>query len=127
MDDLDQIKSDIGCLRVYNQYVRLKKVGDKYVGCCPVHSEKSPSFTVFADMRAHCFGCGIDFNIYQLVQKMDNCSFQDAVEKVKKELGGWETTKERVESVFKPVAEPKTYKTIPISAWAKLEDALTNS
>lgn len=126
-EELDRLKSDIGCLRVYGQYVRLKKVGDKYSGCCPIHSEKSPSFTVFSDMRAHCFGCGIHLNIFQLVQKMDGCSFQDAVEKVKKEVGGWESTKERVESVFKPVSESKTYKTIPLSAWKKLEDGLTNS
>jgi hypothetical protein len=127
VEDLDQIKSDPGVLRVYGQYVRLKKTGDKYVGCCPVHQEKSPSFTVFSDMRAHCFGCGIDLNIFMLVQKMDNCSFQEAVDKVKREIGGWSETKDKVESVFRPVAEPKTYKTIPLSAWAKLESALKSS
>jgi len=125
MEDLDAIKSDSGVLRIYSQYVRgLKKSGDKYVGLCPVHSESSPSFTVFADMRAHCFGCSSDFNIFMLVQKMDNCDFKTAVEKVKKELGSWGESKAAVESVFKPVAESKTYKTISLSAWEKLETRL---
>ena len=127
MDDLDAIKGDSGVLRVYGQYIRLKRVGDKHTGCCCLHSEKTPSFTVYPDMRFQCFGCGEAGNVFQLVQKMDNCDFKAAVEKVKKELGTWSEAKTVVDSVFKPVAEPKTYKTIPLSAWEKLEDNLTNS
>ncbi len=129
-DDLDQIKSDPGVLRVYAQYVRgLKKAGDKYVGCCPLpsHSDKTPSFTIFSDGRCHCFGCSYSNNIFDLVQKMDGITFVEAVEKVKREIGGWSETKEKVEQVFRPVAEPKVYKTIPMSQWEKTEDALTNS
>jgi CHC2-type zinc finger protein/DnaB helicase-like protein/Toprim domain-containing protein len=127
MEDLDQIKSDPGCLRVYSQYIRLKKVGDKYSGCCCLHQEKTPSFTIYPDMRYQCFGCGEAGNIFQLVQKMDNCDFKTAVEKVKKELGSWGEAKTAVESVFKSVAEQKIYKTIPLSAWSKLEDNLAKS
>jgi hypothetical protein len=127
MEDLDAIKSDPGCLRVYSQYLRLKKAGDKYSGCCCLHQEKTPSFTIYPDMRFQCFGCGEAGNIFQLVQKMDNCDFKTAVEKVKKELGGWSETKEKVEQVFKPVADPKTYKTIDLARWSKLESALKSS
>ena len=129
-DDLDAIKSDIGVLRVYSQYIRgLKKAGDKYVGVCPLptHSDKTPSFTIFSDMRCHCFGCSYSNNIFDLVQKMDGCDFLTAVEKVKKEIGGWSETKTQVEQVFKPVAEPKVYKTIPLSGWSRLESALESS
>ena len=133
MDDLDAIKSDPGVLRIYGQYVRgLKKAGDKYVGCCPLpeHNDKTPSFTIFADMRCSCFGCGTNMNIFQLVQKMDNCDFATALEKVKKELGTtseWEQAKQKVESTFKPVAEAKVYKTIDLNRWGVLEKALANS
>ena len=128
MDDLDQIKSNPGVIRIYSQYVKgLKKTGDKYVGLCCLHSESSPSFTVFSDGRAHCFGCGYSNNIFDLVQKMDGCDFKEAVEKVKKEIGGWAETKEKVESVFRPVSEPKTYKTIPLSSRTKVESALESS
>lgn len=122
--DLDALKSSPGVLKIYGEYVKgLKRVGDKYVGFCPVHSEKSPSFTIFSDMIGHCFGCGSDFNIMQLVQKMDNIDFNSAVEKVKKELGvsDWEKTKAKVDSVFKPVTESKVYKTISLDAYKKLE------
>jgi hypothetical protein len=132
MDDLDALKSDAGCLRIYGQLVPgLKKAGNKYVGCCPLpgHNDKTPSFTIFPDMRCSCFGCGFNHNIFGLIQQVENCDFATAVERVKKELGqsDWEKTRQTVESVFKPVAEPKTYKTIPLSAWTKLETALTNS
>ena len=127
MDDLDKIKSDLSVLRVYANYVKLKKNGNVYMGCCPLHADKTPSFAVHQDMLWYCHsGCG-GGNIFQLVQKMDNCDFKAAVEKVKKELGTWSEAKTVVDSVFKPVAEPKTYKTIPLSAWEKLEDNLTNS
>jgi hypothetical protein len=131
-EDLDQLKSDPGVLRIYGQLVPgLKKAGNKYVGCCPLpgHNDKTPSFNIFPDMRCSCFGCGANLNIFQLIQQVESCDFATAVERVKKELGqsDWESTKQKVESVFKPVAEQKTYKTIPLSAWAKLETALANS
>jgi hypothetical protein len=128
LDDLDAIKSNPGCIRVYSQFVKgLRKVGDKYVGLCPFHSERSGSFTIFPDMRASCFGCQKNINVYQLVQELDNCDFKTAVEKVKKELGGWFEAKDKVESTFAPVAEPKVYERLPLSKWEKQEDALTSS
>ena len=128
MEDLDALKSDPGVIRLYSRYVKgLKRSGDKYVGLCPLHGEKSPSFTVFADMRFNCFGCQATGNIFQFLEKVGEYGFKQAVEIVKKELGTWSETKEKVESVFKPVAEPKTYKTIPLAQWEKLEDRLTNS
>lgn len=127
MDDLDQIKSDPGVLRVYGQHVRLKKTGDKFVGLCPFHPEKTPSFTIHADLRWHCYGgCGSG-NVYQFLERLENIPFKEAVERVKKEIGGWVEAKEKVEQVFKPVSEPKVYKTIDLEKWTKLEEALTRS
>jgi len=131
VEDLDALKSDQGVLRVYAKYVSLKRAGDKYVGKCPLpeHSDSSPSFTVFSDMRASCFGCGANLNIFQLVQKMDGCDFKTAVAKVKEEVGdtSWSKAKEAVEKTFRPVSEPKSYKTISLEAWKKLEDNLLSS
>jgi hypothetical protein len=130
MDDLGKLKSDPGVLRIYGKYIRdLRKEGNLYSGCCPLHTDKTPSFKVYPDMTWTCFsGCGTG-NIFQLMERIDGTTFAETVEKVKSELGSsdWETAKTRVESVFKPVSEPKTYKTIPLSAWGKLEDALTHS
>ena len=127
-EEVDLVKSDPGVLRVYGQYVKgLKKAGDKYVGLCPLHSESTPSFTIFKDMRYQCFGCGSAHNIFGLIQAVDNCDFKTALEKVKKELGSWGEAKEKVDRVFKPVAEPKVYKTILLNQWSKLESALEST
>ena len=133
MDNLDEIKENPAVLKIYGEYVRgLKKAGDKYVGCCPLpeHNDKTPSFTIFPDMRCSCFGCGANMNIFQLIQRVDNCDFATALEKVKKEIGqtsSWEEAKTKVESTFRPVAEAKVYKTIDLSRWSALEKALVNS
>lgn len=128
-EDLDSIKSDPGVIRVYGRYVQgLKKTGDKWVGLCPFHSEGTPSFTIFSkDMRSTCFGCGKNLNIFQVVQELDNCDFKTALEKVKSEIGTWGETREKVESTFKSVAESKTYKTVSLEQWSKLESALKSS
>lgn len=132
LDDLDAIKSDPGVLRVYGKYVRgLKKAGDKWVGCCPLpgHNDKTPSFFVFADGRCSCFGCGENLNIFQLVQKMDNCDFKTALEKVKKEVGhtDWIEAKQKTESTFKSVTEKKEYRTLSLSEYKPIEDNLLKS
>lgn len=133
LDDLDALKSDPACLRIYGSFLKLRKTGDKYVGLCPLptHSDKTPSFTVFCDMRWHCFGCGAAGNIFQLVESVEGIGFKEAVAKVKESLGkndsGWEKTRQTVESVFKAVAPEKSYKTIPLAAWVKMENALFHS
>jgi CHC2 zinc finger/Toprim-like/DnaB-like helicase C terminal domain len=128
MDDLDQIKSDPGCLRVYAKYIKgFKRAGDKYVGLCPFHQESSPSLTVFSDFRFHCFGCQATGNSMQFVERAEGCTFKEAVEIVKREIGGWAETKEKVESTFRPIAESKVYKTLDLAKWEKFEDALTHS
>jgi len=60
---------------------------------------------------------------------MENMDFPEAVEKVKLSLGksDWVETKQRVESTFRPVVESKEYKTLPASAWKKMEDSLAAS
>lgn len=127
-EDIDALKSDPGVLRIYGKYVKgLKKAGNLYTGCCPLHADSSPSFSVYPNMTWTCFsGCGTG-NIMQLVQKMESCDFKTAVEKVKQELGGWSESKARVESTFKPVIEKKNYRTISLDQWKKLEDGLANS
>jgi hypothetical protein len=133
VDNLDEIKENPAVLKIYGQYVHgLKKAGNLYTGSCPLHQDSHPSFSVYPDMRWTCFSgadCGSG-NIFQLIERVDKISFQEAVEKVKIEIGqpdSWKKDKERVESVFKPVSEKKVYKTIQLSRIASLEEALKNS
>jgi len=132
VEDLDAIKTNPKVLAIYGRHVSLKKDSNgRYVGLCPFHSEKSASFNVFPDMRFHCFGCSSAGNVMQFVEKIQNCDFNTAVKIVKDEIGvesSWDQTRQKVDSVFKPVADAnKVYKTIPLESWSKMETALANS
>lgn len=130
-NDIESLKRHPDLIRVYNLYTKLKREGDKWVGVCPFHSEKSGSFTVYAkDMLCHCFGCNISYNAIQCVQKMDNISFKEAVEKVKGLVGEskWQENKVLVESSFRAVAETnKTYKTFTLDQYSKYTEYLKHS
>ena len=68
---------------VISQYVHLKKAGSSYVGLCPFHNEKTPSFSVSPQKGIfHCFGCGEGGNVIHFIMKIENMSFVEAVEKL---------------------------------------------
>ena len=60
MDFVEQVKSSVDIVKVVGEYVRLRKAGpQRYVGLCPFHNEKTPSFGVHAVHQFYkCFGCG---------------------------------------------------------------------
>lgn len=60
--------------------IEVAKKGKVWVGFCPFHSEKSGSFTIFPDERFHCFGCGADGDVFDLVTKRHGGEFREAVE-----------------------------------------------
>ena len=64
-----------------SRYVTLKRAGSNLVACCPVHSEKTPSFTVTpAKKMFFCFGCHAGGSVITFVQKAENLYFPEAVE-----------------------------------------------
>ena len=71
-------KNDIRDL--ISQYVHLKKAGNSYVGLCPFHNEKTPSFAVNGNKQMyHCFGCGAGGNVYTFIMNYENHTFPEAV------------------------------------------------
>ncbi len=71
-----------------SKYVRLKRSSGEYVGLCPFHGEKTPSFHVSADKQLyHCFGCGEGGTIINFVMKMENLSFLEAVKYLGEQVG----------------------------------------
>lgn len=65
---------------VISAYVRLKKSGRNYMGLCPFHNEKTPSFHVSADKQLyHCFGCGEGGTVINFIMKSENLDFVDAL------------------------------------------------
>ena len=68
---------------VVSKYVRLKKSGNSYIGLCPFHNEKTPSFSVSPSRGVcHCFGCGEGGNVISFLMKIENISFYEAVKKL---------------------------------------------
>ena len=80
---IDELCDRCNIVDVVSGYVRLKKTGANYVGLCPFHSEKTPSFTVSAEKQLFkCFGCGEGGSVVSFVMKIENLSFPDAVRKL---------------------------------------------
>ncbi|MCH8967155.1 MAG: DNA primase, partial [Planctomycetes bacterium] len=74
-----QITDRLDILAVASQHVRLKRSGRRWVGLCPFHSEKTPSFTVTPDLGLFkCFGCGKGGDLFSFVQMRENVPFGEA-------------------------------------------------
>jgi len=75
-----EIKSRINILDLISQYVKLKRVGKNYVGLCPFHSERTPSFTVSPDKGIFkCFGCGASGDVISFYMKIKGLDFKQAI------------------------------------------------
>jgi len=81
MDFKDQLKSSIDLVGVVGEYVRLKKSGaQRYMGLCPFHNEKRPSFTVHSAHQFYkCFSCGEGGDVFTFIQKIEGISFYEAM------------------------------------------------
>lgn len=87
MNSIDDVKnliretSDIA--QVIGECVELKKAGSRYMGLCPFHAEKTPSFTVNPQGQFfHCFGCGESGDIFSFVMKYHRLSFPEALKEL---------------------------------------------
>ena len=77
---IDDIRSGNDIVDVVGQYVKLKRSGSSYVGLCPFHNEKTPSFHVNQDGQYfHCFGCGVGGDVIGFMMKYGNYSYPDAL------------------------------------------------
>ncbi|HVH87419.1 MAG TPA: DNA primase [Terriglobales bacterium] len=83
------LKQQADIVRIIADYVQLKKAGaQNFVGLCPFHKEKSPSFSVHATRQFfHCFGCSASGDVFSFVQKIENITFPEAVRRVAEKLG----------------------------------------
>jgi DNA primase len=80
MEIVDQIRQVANIIDIASQYTTLRKRGSKYVGLCPFHAEKQPSFTVDNEKQLfHCFGCGVGGDVFTLVMEKENLSFPEAL------------------------------------------------
>ncbi len=77
---IDEVRSAADIIDVVAGYVRLKKRGKNFLGLCPFHQEKTPSFTVSQEKQMfHCFGCGKGGNVFTFLMDLEKVSFVEAV------------------------------------------------
>lgn len=80
-DLIEEVISVCDIVDVISEYVSLKKRGRNFIGLCPFHREKSPSFCVSADKQIFkCFGCGVGGNVIAFIMKIENLEFWESVE-----------------------------------------------
>ncbi|RYY56357.1 MAG: DNA primase [Chitinophagaceae bacterium] len=79
-DTIQQILSRIDIIDVVGSFVKLKRRGTNYIGNCPFHNEKTPSFTVSPSKEIYkCFGCGKSGNTISFVMEHEKYSYVDAL------------------------------------------------
>jgi DNA primase len=87
-EDLERVRATISIADVIQQYVALKRVGRNWVGLCPFHGERTPSFNVREETgRYRCFGCGVAGDVFTFVQEMEHVDFVNAVEQLAAKAG----------------------------------------
>ena len=85
---LDELLARTDIVDLVSESVRLTKKGNSYWGCCPFHSEKTPSFHVVPDRQMYkCFGCGKGGGAVNFVMELENLPFKDAVAVLAQRVG----------------------------------------
>lgn len=85
---LQELKMKIDIYDIISSYVTLKKRGNTYVGLCPFHNEKTPSFTVYPDTQSYyCFGCGAGGDAVGFTRKIENLDYIDAIKSLAQRAG----------------------------------------
>lgn len=85
---LDEIRVRVPLADIVGKRVKLQRRGREWIGLCPFHNEKTPSFSVVEDKGFyHCFGCGAHGDVIGFVMRTESLSFPETVEKLAGEAG----------------------------------------
>lgn len=76
----DRIRDATDIVDLVSEHVQLTRRGRNFLGLCPFHEEKTPSFSVNPDRQFyHCFGCGVGGDVFKFIQEIDRVTFVEAV------------------------------------------------
>ncbi len=85
---IEQIRTSADIVDVISNSVQLRKRGNNFIGLCPFHNEKTPSFTVSQDKQIyHCFGCHAGGNVFKFLMEYKKISFVESVQEIAADLG----------------------------------------
>ncbi|MCR4427902.1 MAG: DNA primase [Caldiserica bacterium] len=85
---LERLRAEVDIVSLVSDYVNLRRSGKNFVGLCPFHQEKTPSFTVSPERRMfYCFGCHAGGDAISFLMKIEKLTFPEAVEALARKLG----------------------------------------
>ncbi|MBW1843410.1 MAG: DNA primase, partial [Deltaproteobacteria bacterium] len=85
---IQEVRDRVDIVELIGRHLTLKKSGRNYVGLCPFHSEKTPSFNVNSDRQSfYCFGCQKGGNAFTFLTEVENLTFPEAVRTLARECG----------------------------------------
>jgi putative DNA primase/helicase len=123
-EELTRFKQQINAGPIIASRINVRRENTEWVGLCPFHDEKTPSFKVYKGDDGvwlfKCFGCGAQGNVFQFVERFDKVSFSKAVELVLEQAGA-------VDTYVETPAVPKKIVVFPMAQYAQCERALEDS
>src|SRR6478735_6387911 len=87
-EDVARVRDSTDLVALASEHLALKRVGSRYLGLCPFHSEKSASFNINPDIgRYYCFGCQANGDAISFVREVEHLDFVEAVERLAARAG----------------------------------------
>ena len=87
-EQTDRVRAAADIVKIVGDAVKLRKAGANFVGLCPFHQEKTPSFAVHPVKQIfHCFGCGVGGDVFKFVMLIENLTFPEALQRVAEKAG----------------------------------------
>ena len=87
-EDIERVRSTTDLVELVSEHVALRRVGTRWVGLCPFHSEKTASFSVNSELgRYYCFGCGVNGDAISFLRETEHLDFPAAVETLAARVG----------------------------------------
>ncbi|MDO0821845.1 DNA primase [Desulfosporosinus nitroreducens] len=85
---IEEVRSRTDIVEIISEYVSLQRKGKNYLGLCPFHAEKTPSFTVTPEKQMfYCFGCNVGGNAFSFLMKKENWSFVESIQNLASRYG----------------------------------------
>jgi DNA primase len=87
-DKIEEVRTRADIVEIIGAQVRLRRTGRNFVGLCPFHNEKTPSFSVNAERGFfHCFGCGAGGTVFDFVMRVEGLTFLETLQSLARRYG----------------------------------------
>src|ERR687895_129540 len=88
-ESIERVRAAADIVEIVQSHTDLRRQGTRWVGLCPFHEERTPSFSVDAQEKLyHCFGCGVGGDTIKFVEEKEGLGFAEAVELLADRYGG---------------------------------------